>query len=243
VRLIARLDVKNNFVIKGIQMEGLRKLGDPLDFAKRYYADGVDELMFIDCVASLYGRNNLFATIERACKEVFIPLTVGGGIRTVEDVEQALSSGADKVAINTAAMRSPSFITEISKRYGSQCVVASVQAKQVGGIWQAYVEAGREPSGKDVIEWLRILQDLGAGEVLLTSVDRDGTRKGFDVELIQRANAAIRLPLVASGGCGQLQHLRDLLAVTKPSAVALSSVLHYKAIQVPDLRRELGGDE
>lgn len=239
MRLIARLDVKNNFVIKGVQMEGLRKLGDPLEFAKRYYVDGVDELVFVDCVASLYGRNNLFSTIERACKEVFIPLTVGGGIRSLRDVEQALSSGADKVAINTAAIRDPKFITEVSKRYGSQCVVASVQAKRMGNSWQAYAESGREPSGKDVIGWLRTLEDLGAGEVLLTSVDRDGTRKGFDVDLIACSNSAIRLPLVVSGGYGEPHHLRDLLAVTAPSAIAVSTVFHYNMASVAGLRRDV----
>lgn len=237
MRIIARLDVKNEFVIKGIHLEGLRKVGDPNQLAKAYYDAGIDEILFVDCVASLYNRNNLFSVIQKASEEVFVPITIGGGLRSIADVEQALNAGADKVAINTAAVRDPSLIEQVAKRYGSQCVVASVQAKRSVQGWEAYVETGREKTGLSVLDWVKRLQDLGAGELLLTSVDQEGTKSGFDVSLVREVNEAVSIPVIVSGGYGQPRHLSDLLKATEPSALCFASVLHYKTTTVDALRQ------
>ena len=179
IRLIARLDIKGQNLIKGIHLEGLRVIGSPNEHALRYYQQGADELIYMDCVASLYGRNHLGDIVRSAAKDIFVPMTVGGGIRSVEDATQILRSGADKVAINTAAVKRPVLISEISYRFGSQCMVLSIEAKEVGsGCWEVYTDNGRERTGIDVIEWVKRGVNLGAGEVLLTSVDREGTRKG-----------------------------------------------------------------
>ncbi|MDP3139685.1 MAG: imidazole glycerol phosphate synthase cyclase subunit, partial [Burkholderiaceae bacterium] len=186
LRIIPRLDVKGPNLIKGIRLEGLRVVGDPHEFALRYYADGADEIVFMDIVASLYQRNNLTDIIRRAADQIWIPITVGGGIRSLDDVNTLLRSGADKVAINTAAIARPALISEVSKRFGSQCMVLSVEAKRTGpGRWEAYTDNGREHTGMDVLEWIAQAVDRGAGEVLLTAVDREGTRKGLDIELLE----------------------------------------------------------
>lgn len=187
IRLIARLDVKDDFLVKGIQYEGLRKLGDPHDFARRYYEQGVDEILYLDTVASLYERNNLGNILERTTADVFIPITAGGGLRSVEDVGAVLKAGADKAAVNTAALRRPALITEIARAFGSQCMVLSIQAKRrdparPAAGWEAYYDNGREHSGKDVLEWAREAVSLGAGEILLSSVDKEGFQKGMDQE-------------------------------------------------------------
>jgi cyclase len=236
MRLIARLDVKNEYVIKGIHLEGLRKVGDPNELARAYYEAGIDEILFADSVASLYDRNNLFSVIRKASEEVFAPITIGGGLRSLADVEQALDAGADKVAINTAAVRDPKLISEIAKHYGSQCVVASVQAKRQGNHWEAYVETGREKTGVDVLEWVRRLQGLGAGELLLTSVDQEGTKSGFDIPLTRAVNEAVSIPVIVSGGYGRPEHLDRLFRETVPSALCFASVLHYKLASVAELR-------
>ena len=182
IRLIARLDIKGPNLIKGIHLEGLRVIGDPQEFAVRYYRQGADELLYMDVVASLYGRNNLSDIVQRAVRNVFVPITVGGGIRNLDDVRHILRCGADKVAINTAAVARPELVREVSRRFGAQCTVLSIEAKQQGpGKWEAYTDNGRERTGLDVVEWARRGAELGAGEILLTSVDREGTRKGFDV--------------------------------------------------------------
>src|SRR3990167_6742086 len=181
----------------------------------------------MDAVASLYGRNNLFSIIRKACEEVMVPITIGGGLRTVEDVKSALLAGADKVAINTAAVRNPFFISEVAEKYGSQCIVASIEAKKVGSHWEVYVDNGREKTGLDVVEWALKLQSLGAGEILLTSVDHEGVRKGFDNPLIKLINEVVTIPVIASGGAGEVTHFERLLDFTCPSAVAVASLLHY----------------
>lgn len=237
MRTIARLDVKNEFVIKGIHLEGLRKVGDPNLLARMYYEAGIDEIIFVDAVASLYNRNNLFSVIRKASEEVFVPITIGGGLRTLSDVELALDSGADKVAINTSAVRDPNFITEVAKRYGSQCVVASVQAKRSGAGWEAYIETGREKTGLSVLEWVKCLQDLGAGELLLTSVDQEGTKTGFDIRLVKEVNESVSIPVILSGGYGLPKHLDELFKVTEPSGLCFASVLHYRAVSVEELKR------
>jgi cyclase len=236
IRLIARLDVKAPNLVKGIQLEGLRKLGNPNEFARKYYEQGIDELYYEDIVASLYERNNLLEIIESTTRNIFVPVTVGGGLRTVEDVTSVLRAGADKVAVNTAAIKNPSIITDIAKRFGSQCMVLSIQAKQQAEGWEAYYDNGREHSGRDVVEWAMEGQELGAGEILLTSVDRDGTGKGYDLELIQAVTKEVQIPVIASGGMGDLRDLTTAITEAKADAVAMAHVLHYNVCTVPEIR-------
>lgn len=238
-RLIARLDIKNGVVIKGIHLEGQRRIGDPVELARKYYAEAVDEILMMDSVASLYGRSNLFYTISEACKTVFVPITMGGGIRAVEDVEQALAAGADKVAVNSALVSNPQLAEQIAAVYGSQCLVGSIEAKRNGQGWEAYISNGREPTGRDVVEWAKELEQRGAGELLVTSVDQEGTQRGFDVELCAAVEAAVRIPVVASGGAGKLEHLRLLAARTELQGVAVASLLHYKKANVAELKSAL----
>lgn len=240
IRVIARIDVKNEFVIKGIHLEGLRKVGDPNIFAKKYYEDGIDEIIFMDAVAAYYDRNSLSHIIEKACEEVFIPITVGGGLRTIEDINQALKSGADKVAINTKAIQNPEFITDASKIFGSQCIVASIVAKKIGSNkWEAYIDNGREPTGLDVIEWATKLQELGAGEIMLTSLDMEGTKKGFDIELYQAIQNVVSIPIIASGGMGNVKHCVDLLMNSNVDAIATASVIHYNLDNIENIKKSL----
>jgi imidazole glycerol-phosphate synthase subunit HisF len=237
LRIIPRLDIKGPNLIKGIRLEGLRVMGDPQEFAIRYYEAGADELVYMDIVASLYGRNNLSDIIRRAADRVYIPITVGGGIRSVEDARQMLRSGADKVAINTAAVLRPELITEVSRRFGSQAMVLSVEAKQVApGKWEAYTDNGRERTGLDVIDWIQRGVELGAGEVLLTSVDREGTRKGFEIDLIRRVSGAVQVPVIASGGMGTLDHFLAAAREGEADAVSMADVLHYNRIQLQEIR-------
>lgn len=242
-RIIARLDVKNEHVIKGIHLEGLRKVGNPNELAKQYYEQGVDEIVFMDAVAAYYDRNSLSHIIEAACNDVFVPITVGGGIRTIEDIQKALASGADKVAINTKAIQEPGFIKAAAEVFGSQCVVLSVEAKRIaGGKWEAYTDNGREPSGLDVLEWVVRAQNLGAGEIMLTSIDAEGTKKGFDQELNQAVADAVGIPVIASGGAGKIEHVTKLMKATPVDAVAVASVLHYGIAEVGSLKRDLHAD-
>jgi cyclase len=238
IRVIARIDVKNEFVIKGIHLEGLRKVGDPNILAKKYYEDGIDEIVFMDAVAAYYDRNSLSHIIEKACEEVFIPITVGGGLRTIEDINQALKSGADKVAINTKAIQTPEFITEASKIFGSQCIVASIVAKKTdSNKWEAYIDNGREPTGLDVVEWAKKLEELGAGEIMLTSLDMEGTKKGFDIELYQAIQNIVSIPIIASGGMGSAKHGVDLLTCTNVDAIATASVIHYNIDTIQNIKK------
>lgn len=239
-RLIPRLDIKGPNLIKGVHLEGLRVLGDPQEFARRYYEDGADELLYVDVVASLYGRNSLHDMIQRTASEMFIPLTVTGGLRSVEDVRNVLRAGADKVGVNTAATKRPELIREISERFGAQCMVLSIEAKSVGpGKWEAYTDNGRERTGLDVIDWVRRGVDLGAGEILLTSVDREGTRLGYDTELVAAVHAVVpSIPLIASGGLGRSQ---DAIAAIDAGAdaIAVADALHYGRFGLPQLRDEM----
>jgi cyclase len=238
-RLIARLDIKNGLVIKGIHLEGQRRIGDPVELAQKYYTQSVDEVLFMDSVASLYGRSNLFHMISKACKTVFVPITIGGGIRTMSDVEEALDAGADKVAVNTALLNRPEFVREISSVYGSQCLVASIEAKSIGSGWEAYYSNGREPTGRDVVSWAKELEDRGAGELLVTSIDQEGTQRGFDIELCAAIEAAVRIPIVASGGAGKLEHVKQLTSQTSIQGVAVASMLHYDKATVDQLKSVL----
>ncbi|MCG2595225.1 imidazole glycerol phosphate synthase cyclase subunit [Ramlibacter sp. XY19] len=236
LRVIARLDIKGPNLIKGIHLEGLRVVGDPNEHAIRYYDEGADELLFIDIVASLYQRNNLSDIIKRAADQVYVPITVGGGIRSLADVATMMLSGADKVAINTAAIARPDLIGEVAKRYGSQCMVLSVEAKRVApGKWEAYTDNGRERTGKDVVQWVKEAVDRGAGEVLLTSVDQEGTRKGFDVPLAQQVCDAVSVPVTLSGGFGAAEHLQALAGIDL-SAVAVADALHWKRMSLADIK-------
>ncbi|MDO8579907.1 MAG: imidazole glycerol phosphate synthase cyclase subunit [Candidatus Omnitrophota bacterium] len=240
IRIIPRLDVKNNTVIKGIHLEGLRVVGVPSDLAKKYYLAGADELLYMDAVASLYERNSLQDIIRRTAEEVFIPLTVGGGIRTLEDIKNILRAGADKVAINTAAIKRPEFIKEASQRFGSQCIVGSIEAKKMGeSKWEAYVDTGRQSTGVDALEWAQRLVDLGAGELLITSIDCEGTKKGLDIELIKKIGDCVPIPVIACGGIGTSQHIVDLLKAADVSAVACASILHYGIAAIPSLKKDI----
>ena len=237
LRLIARLDIKGANLIKGIHLEGLRIVGDPQDRAEKYYQDGADEIIYMDTVASLYGRNNLLDVVTRATEHVFVPMTVGGGIRSVEDARALLRAGADKVAINTAAIKDPTLIKKLSDVWGSSTIVLSIEAKKTSeGKWEAYTDNGRERTGLDVAQWAEQGAKLGAGEIFLTSVDQEGTRKGFDCELVSEVTKSVDIPVVASGGFGELTHLKDLLQIGQPTGVAFADSLHYDRIGLTEVR-------
>ena len=215
----------------------MRVIGDPQSYAIKYYEAGADELIYMDIVASLYGRNNLSEIISRAADNVFIPITVGGGIRSVDDARHILRSGADKVAINTAAIARPALISEVANRFGSQAMVLSIEAKQIGpGKWEVYTDNGRERTGLDVIEWVQQGVKLGAGEILLTSVDREGTRKGFEVDLIHQVSQAVSVPVIASGGMGSTDDFISAAREGLADAVAMADVLHYNRIELAEIR-------
>lgn len=235
LRLIARLDIKGSNLIKGIHLEGLRVVGDPQAFARFYYESGIDELLYIDSVASLYGRNNLREIIKSTAQDVYVPMTVGGGIRSIDDVREILRSGADKVAVNTAAVRNPELITQVAQRFGSQCMVLSVEAKRTPTGWEAYTDNGRERTGVDVLEWCERACALGAGEILLTSVDQEGTCRGFDLDLIQSVGRRVEVPIIASGGAGAAVDV-GRAARAGANAVAVAHLLHYRKFTVAALR-------
>ena len=236
VRLIARLDIKAPNLVKGIQLEGLRKMGDPNEFASKYYLQGVDEIFYEDIVASLYERNSLIDIIEKTTDSIFIPITVGGGLRSIDDVTAALRAGADKVSINTAAIKRPEIISEVAKRFGSQCMVLSIQAKYQGNQWEAYYDNGREHSHLDVIEWAKRGEELGAGEIMLTSVDREGTARGFDIELIKAVTDVISIPVIVSGGMGKLEDIDSVIKQGNADAIAMAHVLHYNQLSIDEIR-------
>jgi imidazole glycerol-phosphate synthase subunit HisF len=244
LRLIARLDVKQDWLIKGVQMEGWRKVGDPAEFAVRYAQAGADELLFMDVVASLYQRNNLHDIVERVARNVFIPMTIGGGIKTADDVKALLDRGADKVAINTAATQRPELLTEISDRYGSQATVLSVEAMPFGpGSWTVMTDNGRNHTGRDVVEWVKEAEERGAGEIILTSIAHEGLGRGFDIELVKAVTSAVDVPVVAAGGLGTPGHLAELINETDVSAAAAAQALHWSKATIADLReaqREAG---
>lgn len=243
-RVIARIDVKNEFVIKGIHLEGLRKVGSPNLMAIDYYKNGIDEIIFMDAVAAYYDRNSLSNVIQNACRDVFIPITVGGGIRTIDDIKIALKNGADKVAINSAAVRNPDFIRRASEIFGSQCIVSSIEAKKVDeNKWEVYTDNGREPSGLNVLEWIKEVEKLGAGEVFLTSIDKDGTKKGFDIHLNQAVSDIVSIPIISSGGMGTCDDAVNLLKKTNIDAIAVASLLHYKMQSVQDIKRTIFKNE
>jgi cyclase len=227
LRVIARLDVKNGKLIKGIHLEGLRVLGDPNSFALNYYANGIDEIILLDPVASLYGRNNLGDVLGSAVNDIFVPITAGGGVQTLDDARRLLRAGADKVAVNTGAMKRPALIREIAEEFGSQAMVLSIESKKIGNEWIAYTENGRESSHLRVIDWLAEGIELGAGEVLLTSIDKEGTRRGFDLELISRINLKVNVPFIVCGGMGNLTDLDPLFDFNNVDAIGVAGLFHY----------------
>lgn len=232
-RVIPRLDVKGPNLVKGVHLEGLRVLGKPEDFASKYYQEGADELIYMDVVASLYGRQNLLEIVKKAAQQIFIPLTAGGGIRTIEDIRNLLRAGADKVAINTAAIGNPLFIKEAANIFGSQCVVVSIEAKhREHGKYEALTDNGREKTGRDVLEWVRQVVDLGAGEILITSIDREGTGKGYDVELVRKISESVPVPVIACGGAGKLTHFLEVIQEGLADAVSAASIFHYHRLKV-----------
>ena len=244
IRIIPRLDIKGPNLVKGIHLEGLRVLGKPEDFAKLYYEQGADELIFQDTVASLYQRNNLTEIITRTAENIFIPLTVGGGIRTIDNINRVLRAGADKVAINTAALANHDFINEASRVFGSSTIVVAIEAiRQPDNTYFAYTDNGREYTGVDVFDWAREIEGRGAGEILLTSIDREGTGRGFDLELVRKVSEAVSIPVIAHGGAADESHIADAIVHGGADAVAIASMLHYAAINNSDSMPERYKDE
>jgi cyclase len=231
-RIIARLDIKGPNLVKGIHLEGLRVLGKPSDFAKYYYENGADEMMLMDVVASLYGRNSLHDIISETSKNIFIPITVGGGIRTISDIKEVLRAGADKVCLNTSVINNPELIKEASRVFGSSTIVVAIEAiKEIDGRYLAYTDNGREYTGIDVFEWASKVDKLGAGEIVITSVDKEGTGKGYDIELITKVTSLVSIPVIAHGGAGKIDHVVNLFKQSNVNSAMISSLFHYHFIK------------
>lgn len=232
IRIIPRLDIKGPNLVKGIHLEGLRVLGKPEQFARYYYERGADELVYMDIVASLYDRNSLHSIIEKTAKDIYIPLTVGGGLRNLEDIRDVLRAGADKVSLNTAAIKNPQIIKEASRKFGSSTILISIEAiKQPDGRYLVYTDNGREHTGIEVLEWAKRVEELGAGEIMLTSIDREGTGKGYDIELTKLIAESVTIPVIASGGAGVLDHISEVISEASADAVAVASIIHYDFIR------------
>jgi cyclase len=241
-RVIPCLDVTAGRVVKGVNFVALRDAGDPVEIAARYDAEGADELTFLDITASSDDRDILLHVIEAVAAQVFIPLTVGGGVRKVEDVRRLLNAGADKVSINTAAVQNPALVEQASRKVGNQCIVVAIDAKQkAGGGWEVYTHGGRKPTGLDAVDWARRMQAAGAGEILLTSMDRDGTRDGFDLALTRAVSEAVGVPVIASGGAGTLAHLAEGVLEGKADAVLAASVFHFGDFTVRAAKEHMRG--
>lgn len=243
-RIIPCLDVAEGRVVKGVQFLGLRDAGDPVEIARRYDAEGADEITFLDISASHEGRDTIVHVVERVADEVFIPLTVGGGIRSVADVRRLLNAGADKISINTAAVHNPDFVREAADKVGSQCIVVAIDAKRVSQDgeplrWEIFTHGGRKPTGLDALQWARQMADFGAGELLVTSMDRDGTRAGFDLELMARISDTVEVPIIASGGVGNLDHLNDGILKGKADAVLAASIFHFGEYTVQQAKEHM----
>ncbi len=249
-RIIPCLDVDNGRVVKGVQFVDIRDAGDPVEVAKRYNEQGADEITFLDITATHEGRDTMIHMVEKIASQVFIPLTVGGGIRTTSDIRAMLNAGADKVGINSAAVKNPDFVREASQRFGAQCIVVAIDAKRVNAAdepdrWEIFTHGGRKPTGIDALEWSEKMVVNGAGEILLTSMDRDGTKNGFDLSLVKTMSERINVPIIASGGVGNLQHLVDGVTIGKADAVLAASIFHfgeYSIQQAKEYMRENGID-
>jgi cyclase len=240
VRIIPCLDVHNGRVVKGIKFQELRDAGDPVAIAAAYEAQGADELVFLDITASSDGRKTMVDVVERTADQVFMPLTVGGGLRTLEDIRTMLNAGADKVSLNTSAVQNPDLILQASKKFGSQCIVVAIDAKRVGkNHWEVFTHGGRNSTGMDVLAWAKKIQEYGAGEILLTSMDADGTAAGYDVQLCLRVAEMVELPVIASGGAGKLEHLADVVQNGRASAVLAASIFHFGTYTVRQAKEYL----
>ena len=239
-RIIPCLDVKDGRVVKGIRFVNLRDAGDPVEVAKKYSEEGADEITFLDITASHENRKTMIDVVERTASEVFVPLTVGGGLRTVEDVRELLLAGADKVTINTAAITDPDFVRRASDRFGSQCIVVAIDARRrEGGGWEVFTHGGRNPTGIDAVGWAAKMEDFGAGEILLTSMDRDGTEDGYDLELTRTISETVGIPVIASGGAGRLEHLVEAVEAGRADAVLCASIFHYGKYSINEAKQFL----
>ena len=238
-RIISRIDINNQYVVKGKCLEGLRKIGLPEEFALKYYLEGIDELIFMDAVASLYDRNSLLEILKATCKKVFIPITIGGGIKSLDDIQNALNSGADKVAINSQGIRDINFIKEAVKIYGSQAIVGSVVARNHRYSWEAFMDNAKHRSGINAVQWAKTLQDAGVGEIMVTSIDYEGKMKGFDISLLNEINKVTNIPIIASGGAGNSAHIKSLCLETDCNAAAMASMFHYDLISISKLKEHL----
>ena len=243
-RIIPCLDVENGRVVKGVKFENIRDAGDPVEIARRYNEQGADEITFLDITATHEGRDTTLHTVERMASEVFIPLTVGGGVRTVQDIRNLLNAGADKVSINSAAVFTPEFVGEAADRFGSQCIVVAIDAKRVSGPgeperWEIFTHGGRKPTGLDAVEWAKKMEALGAGEILLTSMDQDGVKSGYDLGVTRAISDAVGVPVIASGGVGNLQHLADGILIGGADAVLAASIFHFGEYTIPQAKAYL----
>ncbi|MFA6171583.1 MAG: imidazole glycerol phosphate synthase subunit HisF [Patescibacteria group bacterium] len=243
IRIIPRLDIKGPNVVKPIQTEALRVVGNPKEMARRYYEEGADEILYLDIVASLYQRNIDFDLLKSVTEDIFIPVTVGGGIRSLNDINYALRAGADKVAINTYLVKNPAFISEAVREFGSQCIVLFVEAKkQPTGIYEVYTDGGREHTGLEAIEWIRRGIELGAGEILISSIDRDGTRRGYDLELLKKVSEIAPIPVIAHGGAGSPESLIRAVRDARVDALAVSSIFHYQECSINAVKENLAAE-
>ncbi len=239
-RIIPCLDVKDGRVVKGVQFLNLKDAGDPVEIAKKYSSDGADEITFLDITASHENRNTMIDVVRRTASEVFVPLTVGGGVRVLEDVRNLLLAGADKVAINTAAVNNPGFVKDAAKKFGSQCIVVAIDARSDGkGGWEVYTHGGREPTGIDAVEWAGKMENLGAGEILLTSMDKDGTKDGYDLLLTKAVSRKVKIPVIASGGAGNIEHLFEGIKKGEADAVLVASIFHYGEYTIEETKEYL----
>lgn len=238
-RIIPCLDIKNGRTVKGVNFEGLRDAGDPVELARRYSEEGADELVFLDITATLEKRKTLVELVRKIAAEINIPFTVGGGIKSVDEIEELLKAGADKVSLNSSIVKNPDLINKASAAFGAQAIVAAVDAKKNGDSWNVYIKGGTEDTGIDALKWMEEVEQRGAGEILLTSMDRDGTKAGFDVELLQKVNQIVRIPVIASGGAGTIQHCIDAVKLANADAVLAASIFHFKEIEISELKKQM----
>jgi cyclase len=238
-RIIPCLDVDKGRVVKGVKFQNLRDAGDPVEVAKSYEEQSADELVFLDITASAEERKIMIEVVQRVAETIFIPFTVGGGVSSLEDIRTLLSAGADKVSINTAAVKNPQLIYESAKRFGSQCIVVAIDAKRSERGWEVYIHGGRTPTGLDAVEWAKRVESLGAGEILLTSMDADGTKKGYDIELCRAVASAVSIPVIASGGAGTMEHFYEVFTQTNVDASLAASLFHFKEVSIPELKAYL----
>ena len=238
-RIIPCLDVKNGQVVKGKSFVDLKYAGNPVKLARKYYEYGADELVFLDITASYEKRKIMIGLVEKVAKQIFIPFTVGGGISTIEDIRNLLKAGADKISINTAAINNPGLLKEAAEKFGSQCIVVAIDAKKIKNKWEIFVKGGRQATGFDAVEWAKKVQELGAGEILLTSMNKDGTKEGYDLELTRKISESVNIPIIASGGAGSLESIARVFSEGKADAALAASIFHYKKYSIKQVKRYL----